>query len=159
MPEISEQLVEKLAQHVAALAAAVEELTAESSVSEETQRLVQKAVDAKVCLRCHRTIDTDVERYTRGLCQNDYNQAVKLWQSGDVSAREMMQAGKLAPATRGGRKAINPSVPSDWTTPITDDELIAALPKTPPEETADYVAKLALDAAANRSAKKKKPND
>ncbi len=121
MQETNTQLADKLATVIGILQGIADSLGDPPTVKPEIQAAVEERLAKGLCLQCGLKLPM---RYTRGLCANHYNQAVKEWQTGGVSERKMIELGRITPqASKGGRKTK--SGPSSWDTPITADDVQA----------------------------------
>lgn len=103
MPDISTQLVNKLASIAASLDAVLKAIGgAEIEVTPEIAAARDQLIAAGVCLRC---LKKKEGRYTRGDCASCYNQTIKEINRNEITLEEVVSMGRLTPeAKRGGRK-------------------------------------------------------
>lgn len=75
-------------------------------VTKEIQARVDELVAKGICLGCEEPI-LDVDRRRRGLCSTCYTAVCHGIHHHGVSAKALMEAGKLLPKKPGGRKPKN----------------------------------------------------
>lgn len=105
MPENHNELVEKLATHLAAMTALLDRLKGRKPViSDKVREAVAYHLANRICLICEKKKPDN--RFTRGLCASDYNETIKAINNGSVNEIDLIEAGRITEEPQaGGRKA------------------------------------------------------